>query len=400
MAQGEKVVPDAEAAQALGARLRKAREARGWTQAEVAERLGIARTTLVAIEQGQRQVRAEELIELAGLYGRSVSELLQAPAPVEAFGVQLRSAMRQGPEDSRLLEGIDEFERLADDYLLIEQLRGAPLPRRDTPQYDLAGVAPELLAEDVAASERQRLGLGDGPLPDLRELLESQVGLRVFHLDLPSEVAGLFAYTEEHGGCVAVNRRHPAERRRHSLTHEYGHYLTNRFRPEIMVQERYERRPREERFAETFGRAFLMPGSGVRRRFLQVKRERGGHPTHGDLCRLAHAYAVSVEAMARRLEELDLVPAGTWDRLLLAGFKPREAQQQLGLPPHDFGNEVVSPRFTLLVIEGWQEGELTEGQVSRLLRLSRIEARRVLDELTAEHQDVQLAQPLVDRGSA
>ncbi len=67
---------------ALGARLREAREARGLTQGEVAKRLGVALTTMVAIEKGERQLRPEELMELADIYERQVSELLQRGARI------------------------------------------------------------------------------------------------------------------------------------------------------------------------------------------------------------------------------------------------------------------------------------------------------------------------------
>ena len=52
-------------------------------------------------------------------------------------------------------------------------------------------------------------------------------------MELPSRIAGLFAYTDELGGCVAVNARHPRERRRWTLAHEYGHFLTTRYQSEI-----------------------------------------------------------------------------------------------------------------------------------------------------------------------
>ena len=45
----------------LGSRLRIAREAAGITQAAAAKSIDIARTTLVAIEQGRRRLRTSEL---------------------------------------------------------------------------------------------------------------------------------------------------------------------------------------------------------------------------------------------------------------------------------------------------------------------------------------------------
>ena len=44
----------------------------------------------------------------------------------------------------------------------------------------------------MAASERNRLGLGDGSILNLRQILENEVGLRIFYADLPSNLAGIF----------------------------------------------------------------------------------------------------------------------------------------------------------------------------------------------------------------
>ncbi len=64
----------------VGERLRVARSATGFTQEHAAENLGIARTTLVAIERGDRQPRPEELVALAKLYGVGVHSLLRPSA--------------------------------------------------------------------------------------------------------------------------------------------------------------------------------------------------------------------------------------------------------------------------------------------------------------------------------
>jgi Zn-dependent peptidase ImmA (M78 family)/transcriptional regulator with XRE-family HTH domain len=356
-------------AKALGTRLRLAREARKWTQKVVAEKLGVARTTLVAIEKGDRRLQPTELVQLAKLFGRRLNGLLQQEEPEESFVVQLWGTATPSPEDSDgLLRAIDNFEQLCEDYVRLERLCGSPGRRRYPSTYDLQGVDPELAAEDVAVAERRRLALGDGPLVNLRAILENDVGLRIFLPKLPSAVAGMFAFTETFGGCIAVNANHPLERKRHSLAHEYGHFLTSRFQPEVLYSGRYERRPVGERFAETFGRAFLMPFDGLRRRFLEIQRQRKGAPTVGDLYRLARFYYVSPEAMTRRLEELRLTPAGNWDRL----------NKHLGLSsPKDDGSLLPS-RFVALAVESWQKDELSEGQLARILRTDRLGAREIL----------------------
>ncbi|MDQ3701403.1 MAG: helix-turn-helix domain-containing protein, partial [Chloroflexota bacterium] len=77
----------------LGRRLQEARRARGRTQQEAADFLNAARTTITAIEKGQRRVQPSELARLATFYGRSVGELLRAGEAIEAFSVQLRASL-------------------------------------------------------------------------------------------------------------------------------------------------------------------------------------------------------------------------------------------------------------------------------------------------------------------
>ncbi len=369
----------------LGRRLQEARKARGLTQQDAAEHLSVARTTITALEKGERRIRPDELLQLAKLYGRTVNEMLGPRGPVADFSVQFRAAIASaGPQRAwtELEQGVLEFQRLCQDYLYLENLSGVSLPRAYPPQYSLEAVAPEEAAEDIASAERNRLGLGDGPLLNLREALENDVGIRIFYISLPSRVAGMFAYTEELGGCMAVNRLHPEERRRWSLAHEYGHFLTNRFRSEISVLAAYDRVPAPERFADAFAGSFLMPAAGLRRRFNEMSRQAGGKVTAAEVCRLAHYYFVSVEAMTLRLETLRLLPRGTWERLRDRGFKVHEAQELLGLAPHPHDDQTFPVRYLLLAVRAYQHGQLTEGELAHLLRVDRVEARRTVQQLT------------------
>lgn len=366
--------------EALGARLQAARKARGLTQEDVALRLGVARTTVTAIEKGQRRVRPAELITLASLFDRSIDELVERVVPAEPLSVQLRATL---PPDADVGEALDEalfaFQRLCEDYRRLEEITGSARPVHVPELYRVDPRRPEASAEDAAMRERLRLGLGDGPIRDLRGLLEADVGLRIFYLDLPSRVAAFFAFTTELGGAIAVNRKHPPERRRHSLAHEYGHFLTARRTPEVNIFGRYERVPAQERFAEAFGRAFLLPPPGLVRRVHEIRQGRGGALTAADLLTLAELYFVSVQALTRRLEELDLVGAGTWDRLQERGLKVREARALLELPEREGFVEMLPPRYRLLAVEAFRTGALSEGQLARFLRVDRVEARRVVE---------------------
>ena len=369
----------------LGRRIQEARKARGLTQQEVADALSLARTTVTALEKGERRVRPDEIIGMAGLFGRSVSDLVSSREPISDFAVQFRTAISaSGSRQAQkgMAQAVQEFQRLCEDYLYLENTNAMALRQSYIPEYSINIASPEDAAEDVASAERNRLGLGDGPVLNLREVLENDVAMRVFSMKLPSRVAGIFSYTQELGGCIAVNAQHPEERRRWSMAHEYGHFLTSRYHSEISMLGVYRRVPAQERFADAFAGCFLMPAAGLKRRFNEMSRAAAGEVTVADVCRIAHYYFASIEAVTLRLEELRLLPGGTWDRLTDRGFRVREAQEQLGLSRRTDGDHLLPLRYQLLAIRSYEEGKLTEGELARLLRVDRVSARRTVQRLT------------------
>ena len=134
--------------------------------------LGAARTTVVAIEQGQRKVQPGELVRLAELYGRPVHELVRPMVSNEDFVARFRVSLERAPEPEVLEQTVATFQQLVEDYLQLESILSMPLTNNYPPSYDLRGLEPQAAAEDIAGRERNRLGLGDGPIPALRELFE------------------------------------------------------------------------------------------------------------------------------------------------------------------------------------------------------------------------------------
>jgi len=119
-----------------------------------------------------------------------------------------------------------------------------------------------------------------------------------------------------------------------------------------------------------------MPHAGLSRRFNEMKRSRGDF-TIADLCTLAAYYFVSVESMTRRLEELRLVPSGTWDKVRDAGLRVDEARALLQLAPPQVPEDILPPRYVFLAADAYEHGLLSEGQFARYLRVDRLEARRI-----------------------
>ena len=364
----------------LGGRLVAARKARGVTQEEAAKHLSCSRPTLIAIEKGERQAKPDEIVKLAAFYGRSVHELVRPGVETVALEPHLRAVVDPAsPRKGEVTAAITELERFAEDYRELERIVGAKPIHAYPPIVTIpkrGGVAD--FAADAAMRERDRLGLGRQPVLELRQVLEADVGLRIFYGSLPSNIAGMFAYTADLGFCVYINRKHPAERRRATLAHEYGHALSDRHKPGIDYLGGPGRKPASERFAEAFGLNFLMPASGVRRKFHEIAESTGDFQV-ADLCRLSRAYFVSVQAMTLRLEELGLIARGSWSLLAEDGFKPRKAAEDLGLcSDAPESNDPYPQRYKFLAVQAYRAGKLSEGQLGRFLRCDRVTAREIV----------------------
>ena len=60
----------------IGEILRRAREDAGYTQTEIADRLGIGRDAILRIEKGTRKITADELQQLVRIYNMSIEDFL------------------------------------------------------------------------------------------------------------------------------------------------------------------------------------------------------------------------------------------------------------------------------------------------------------------------------------
>lgn len=363
----------------LGRRLTEARKSRGVTQEDAAKHIGCSRPTFIAIEKGTRLPKAEEIIKLASLYGRKVSDIVRPGEPMGDLQPHLRAVAQQMKEnDAGIAEAISALQKFAEDYHRLERLLNVPLRMNYPQEVQLGRGNVHALAEDVATQERHRLGLGDQPVVHVRSLLEAEVGLRIVYEDLPSKIAGMFGFSSDLGGVIAVNRKHPPQRRRATLLHEYGHLLTDRFKPGIDYLTFPGRKPANERFAESFSMAFLIPATSVRRRFNEIVNDSGDFQI-ADLCRLSHFYIASVEAMTLRLEGLGLIPKGVREHLKESRFEVRRAETVLNLQQHSVADNRFPDRYVFLAVQAYDKGEVSEGELCDLLRCDRVTAREIVD---------------------
>ena len=373
----------------LGRRLRLARERAGLTQAQAADEIEIARTTLVAIERGKRRVRVEELRRLARSYEESVNALTRPEALhvdlLQRFRPRFRSAA--GGRDSARCQAAEILSDLVKAEVELEGVLGIARIRSYPPERPIVPGDVRAQAESDAADLRHRLGIGLAPVREMVSLLEVDLGMRVYIRPMDAGVSGAFVYDDAVGACILLNANHPRERRAQTAAHELGRFVSCRRTVEVTCDG--PRRSREGRYADAFARAFLTPARTVMERFSELTRG-SGSLTRRHVILMAHIFGVSREALVRRLEDLRLVKPGAWDWFQAnGGITNRQARQVLNDlvaddPDLAGTNQPGTLRLNGLAAEAYRQGLMSEGQLARLLRLDRIALREILDSVDAE----------------
>ncbi|MDF5733698.1 MAG: helix-turn-helix transcriptional regulator, partial [Rhizonema sp. PD38] len=143
----------------LGELLQQARKKCGITQTDAAKIIDAARTTMVAIEKGERRLKPTELIKLARAYGRSVSDFVRPQPVVEPLEVQFRAVYESSEKQKVEIEPfILQLGELCQNYLELEKIMEAPLPQNYPLEYDVTNMPLKSTAQSMAVAERQRLG--------------------------------------------------------------------------------------------------------------------------------------------------------------------------------------------------------------------------------------------------
>lgn len=86
----------------ISARLRTAREAAGLSQGQVAKLMGLHRPTISEIEAGRRRVSADELTQLAEIYGTSTDWILA------------KRDAATGPDEEKILLAARQLSKMKD----------------------------------------------------------------------------------------------------------------------------------------------------------------------------------------------------------------------------------------------------------------------------------------------
>lgn len=379
----------------LGKRLKDARVNRGLTQDQVAESIGVSRTSLVQIEAGNRGINTLELAELARLYNRHVSDFfLEDEEPGRDPFLILHRVDPAFLEDSDLQDAISNVIAVcqaAADLKEVLSITGTSIPLSYSLSSPMSTMDAVQQGSSVARQERDRLGLGNNPVYDVAKLISAQ-GICAATADFPTEISGLYLQHPSTGTVIVVNEKHKDTRRRFSLAHEYGHALMDRgSSATATISTSSNRDELVEVRANAFAAAFLLPDEGVRRfiaalrkglpsrieeEIYDIQAEEKKEPikaksreiaefqkvTYQDVVLLKMYFGVSYQAACYRLKSIGVINRAELDELLGKESLAREISKLLDLRERE-DEETLKLQVVDLAIEAYRREAISQGKL-------------------------------------
>lgn len=342
----------------IGFRVKAAREAKGWTQDQLTEGLGLNdRQSVSDIENGKRSLRAEEMLALTDLLDRDIEFF------IDPFAVAGEAQFNWRADPGVSEDNLDGFELKAGQWIgLLRWLREQRDSRASVLKRALR-LSTQSSYEDAqerAESLAAELDLGVIPAETLIDKVERELDIPVLLVDTVEtadgkSISGATCHLEEMG-VILINRNESEARRFFDLAHELFHALTwDAMKPEHRESNAFEERikgKRVEQLANSFAAALLMPRSSLDK---LIDKERVNDIAH--LCEVAALLRVAPVALAWRLFNLKLIDDNT--RQSLSQEKQRPS---VSGPPKRF-----SASFVKMLHEALENGRLSARKAAKAI---------------------------------
>src|ERR1041385_4780634 len=269
-----------------------AREARGLTQADLAERLKLGQGTVSKYETGFHEPPEEFVRELGYALNYPAAFFYEPGRP---YGFPPFHYRRRKKLSAKVLARIVaemNIRRIHLSKMLVSfpWKTNAFIPEIDRDEYRGRGKA-HLTTEEAARLIREAWMLPNGPIPNMVDLLESNGGV-VIPCDFGTDLLDAMSQRIEGMPILFfVNINAPADRVRHTLAHELGHMVLH------TVAVKSDETMEDE--ADAFAGAFLLPADEIRPQLRRFDLRQ--------LANLKRYWKVSMAALAVRADRLMLI---------------------------------------------------------------------------------------------
>lgn len=286
-----------------------AREYRGLSIADVAEKTKIEKATLARIEEGDQVISNEEIAVLSKVLQFPNSYFLLSATPYDFDNSFYRKKLSVSKKETRKAEASINLAKINFEQLL----HMVELPGPNFPKYDLNEFK---YVEDCAIHLRKFWNLPHGYVSNLSGLLEKN-GIVIINMDLDgADIDGHAIITEDNVPIIFINKDLSADRYRMTLAHELAHLVLH-----LGQDVSEDRDPEKEAFS--FAGEFLMPEREIVCDLSEVKLEK--------LKELKKYWKVSMGALIQRAYALGVITTSQykslWIQMSKAGYKTREPEE-------------------------------------------------------------------------
>ena len=289
----------------IGRQIRRLREAAGLKAADLAGALGVDASAVSNLEHDRRSVKADELGVIADFLGVSQLAILE---PDSLLG-RLPVAHRTNGDGTASQDSTMRLTALAELHQVLND-GGHPAPSctDEPPPRDSRWLQHANALADWAQQRLAPAANGDDRLTELATAIEAKLCVDVMVESLGEDAPLGLSVTDSEFCFILVNADQLRSRALFTLAHELGHVL-NRDGTTINIDRDLRARSDEERLANAFAAAFLMPEPEIKETIN--KYGRGAE----SLARMLVGFGVSYETLIYRLHNLGIINAEGRDRL-------------------------------------------------------------------------------------
>jgi Zn-dependent peptidase ImmA (M78 family) len=333
----------------------------GLTKTGLAQQLGVDRKTIQRFETGEFDLPSgclERLCTTSGYPKEFFGKAAFAFPGVDGVSFRSLRSLTSRSRDAALAAGALAFE--LDDWIAA---------RYELPDHSLVQIE-NRAPEESAAFLRARWGIGERPIGNMINLLESR-GVRVFSLAEETRHLDAYSFWRDDKPYIFLNTLKTAEHSRYDAAHELGHLVMHRHSGSAHSNAENE--------ANSFASAFLMPAGDVKAEMPRVR-------SLDDLIVAKRRWGVSAAALNYRLHKLGRISDWNYRGHYIAlGQIGREIE------PNGIERE-TSQVWTKVLTDLWTQG-ISLSRIAEDLKIPERELNGLLFGIAAAQPHVPRASP-------
>jgi Zn-dependent peptidase ImmA (M78 family)/transcriptional regulator with XRE-family HTH domain len=349
-----------------------ARESRGITQPELAQKLQVNQGWISRVEGGLRTIQPELLTQLANVLDYPKEFFFQRE---KIYGLGINSYFHRKKQS---LSGRTLRQIHASIYIrtmhIIRLLRGVDIEESQIKSINVDDFGGD--AEEVARLVRASWKLPHGPIQNVIATIENMGGI-IVPIDFgTNEIDAIYHNTPESPPLFFVNAFSPTDRLRFTLCHELGHAVihSDSFDPITLEQQ-----------ASNFAAEFMMPKNDIFSDLTDLSLER--------LMVLKQYWKVSMSALLKRAGDINAITPmrsqQLWKQMSKAGFRKHEPPE-LNLPYEE-------PNIIKQIIDVYfEEMDYAPLEFAKLITLNPVEAKKLYIEPYVSIKDKETKNALIE----